>query len=164
MATSRTLRRAYDLRLGVLGLNLSEAILLGYVSEHGPMTQTQLAARLMMGRPSLGAVVDSLERRGLVERQRHPTDRRVWLVANTPDGDRLVPEIDAMDQKLRIELRSGISRAERQALAEALMRLQSNLRSILSDEPSPDVPATETDIPATVLPSTDVPSTDMKGN
>lgn len=130
MATSRAIRRAYDQRLADLGLNLSEAMLLAFVDQNGPMTQTRLADRLGVGRPATGCVVDALERRGLVERRRHPTDRRVWLVATTEAAAAVVDEIDAIDRKLRDQLRAGISRAERQALAQTLLRLQANLTKL----------------------------------
>lgn len=48
MATSKSIRRAYDLFFGEIGLNLSEACLLEYVVEHGPMSQTQVAERIGM--------------------------------------------------------------------------------------------------------------------
>jgi hypothetical protein len=54
MATSKLLRRAYDTRLADIGLNLSEACLLAYVVEHGPLTQTQVAERIGMGRARPG--------------------------------------------------------------------------------------------------------------
>lgn len=130
MATSRAVRRAYDLRLAEIGLNLSEAMLLSFVDQNGAMTQTQLADRLGMGRPATGAVVDALERRGLVERRRHATDRRVWLVAPTDAARGVADDIDIIDQKLRTQLRAGISRAERQALAQTLLRLQANLAAV----------------------------------
>ncbi len=86
MATSRSLRRAYDSRLAGLGLKLSEAYLLGHVHTHGPMTQTQLAEGLGIGRAATGALIDALEGKGLVERSAHAADRRVWLVATTRTG------------------------------------------------------------------------------
>jgi len=51
-----------------------------------PMPMRELAALLGMDPPNLTAVVDDLERSGLAERQPHPTDRRVKLVAATPKG------------------------------------------------------------------------------
>ena len=39
-----------------------------------------------MDPPNLTTLVDDLERSGLVERQPHPTDRRVKLVVATADG------------------------------------------------------------------------------
>jgi DNA-binding MarR family transcriptional regulator len=51
-----------------------------------PMPMRELAALLGVDPPNLTAVVDDLERTGLVERQAHPTDRRAKLVVATPAG------------------------------------------------------------------------------
>jgi DNA-binding MarR family transcriptional regulator len=51
-----------------------------------PMSMRELAALLSIDPPNLTTVVDDLERSGLVERQAHPTDRRVKFVAATPKG------------------------------------------------------------------------------
>jgi MarR family transcriptional regulator, transcriptional regulator for hemolysin len=133
MATARAIRQCYDQRFADLGLNLSEASLLAFVEESGPLTQTRLAQRLGLGRAATGSVIDSLEKRGLVERQPDPDDRRVWLVTVTRAGKELVEQVNASDQVLRSELRAGISRADRQQLAALLVRLQENLAAALDD-------------------------------
>jgi DNA-binding MarR family transcriptional regulator len=133
MATSRGMRRAYDSRLAGVGLKLSEAFLLGHVHTQGPMTQTQLAEGLGIGRAATGALIDALERKELVERTAHAGDRRVWLVASTERAGPIVDEIAALDAALRQELWTGISRAERHQLSEILLRLEGNLASILTD-------------------------------
>src|SRR4051794_39818056 len=53
-----------------------------------PLTMGQLAARLHTDRPYASVVVEDLERHGLVERLRHPTDRRLRLVSATAEGRR----------------------------------------------------------------------------
>lgn len=133
MATARAIRQCYDQRFADLGLNLSEASLLAFVEESGPLSQTRLAQRLGLGRAATGSVIDSLEKRGLVERQPDPDDRRVWLVTVTRAGKDLVEQVNASDQVLRSELRAGISRADRQQLAALLVRLQENLAAALDD-------------------------------
>ena len=134
MATSRALRRAYDNRLAGVGLKLSEAYLLGHVHTHGPMTQTQLAEWLGIGRAATGALIDALEGKGLVERSAHPADRRVWLVAGTQRAAPLVEEIIAVDTALRQQLWTGVSAAERRQLSETLQRIQGNLAALLDDQ------------------------------
>ena len=134
MATSRGMRRAYDTRLAGLGLKLSEAFLLAHVHTRGPMTQTQLAEGLGIGRAATGALIDALERKELVERSAHAGDRRVWLVASTERASTIVDEIAAIDVALREELWTGISRAERRQLSEILLRLESNIAAILTDQ------------------------------
>jgi DNA-binding MarR family transcriptional regulator len=51
-----------------------------------PMPMRELAALLVVDPPNLTTLIDDLEDAGLVERQPHPTDRRVKLVVATPDG------------------------------------------------------------------------------
>ncbi|MDQ1500849.1 MAG: MarR family transcriptional regulator, transcriptional regulator for hemolysin [Actinomycetota bacterium] len=134
MAASRGVRRAYDIRLVGLDLKLSEAFLLGHVHTHGPMTQTQLAESLGIGRAATGSIIDALERKDLVERSAHAGDRRVWLVATTERAGPVVDQLAAVDVALREELWTGISRAERRQLSEILLRLQGNLAAILTDQ------------------------------
>ena len=134
MRTARVIRRAYESRLAPLGLNLSQASMLGFLVDSGPMSQTQLASSLGLGRAATGSIIDALEERGLVERRRDPSDRRVWLVVVTNAGSHLSEPVLAIDRALRGDLRRGISRSERQSLAELLVRLQGNLSGILADD------------------------------
>jgi DNA-binding MarR family transcriptional regulator len=133
MATARVIRRAYEIRLADLDLNLSQASLLAFLFEAGPITQSRLASRLGMGRAAAGLVIDALEERGLIERQTNPNDRRAWLIALRPDGIRVTEPIFEIDATLRSELRAGISHTERQQLAGLLIRLQANLANVLAE-------------------------------
>lgn len=134
MSLARGIRRAYDLRLDEVELNLSEASVLAYAQEFGPIMQAELAKRLGVGRAAMGSFVDILEERGLVERRPKPGDRRVWMVATTPAGDEVAERISKIDERLRIELRAGISRKERRELTQLLIRLRDNVESAVSRE------------------------------
>lgn len=134
MQTARAIRRAYETRLAPLELTLPQASVLGFLADFGAVSQTQLASSMGIGRAAMGAIIDTLEHRGLVERQPDPADRRVWLVATTRSGYELATPVQAIDRELRTELRAGISRQERQVLAGLLMRLQANLTGILGEE------------------------------
>jgi DNA-binding MarR family transcriptional regulator len=59
-----------------------------------PMPMRELAGLLGVDPPNLTPLVDGLERLGLVERQAHPTDRRVRLVVATPEGAALARQAD----------------------------------------------------------------------
>jgi DNA-binding MarR family transcriptional regulator len=142
MSTARLLRVAFDARLSSLDLNLTQASLLGYVAEFGATTQTDLADHLGIGRAAIGSVIDRLQARGLVERQPKMHDRRVWLVAITADGEDMARRIAEVDAVLRAELRHGIGREERQALAWVMTRLQQNLATAISKTPVPTTVST----------------------
>ena len=63
--------------------------------EPEPLTMGQLAARLHTDRPYASVVVEDLERHGLVERLRHPTDRRLRLASATAEGRRVAARAEA---------------------------------------------------------------------
>ncbi|MBC8340294.1 MAG: MarR family transcriptional regulator [Proteobacteria bacterium] len=133
MSLARGIRRAYDLRLQELGLNLSEASVLAKACESGPAMQADLAKHMGMGRAAMGSLVDSLEARNLVERQPKPGDRRVWLVAATAQGEEVSKKITKIDERLRAEFRAGISRRERRELTQLLNRLADNVSNVVAD-------------------------------
>jgi DNA-binding MarR family transcriptional regulator len=147
MATARAIRVAFDARLAPLDLNLTQATMLAFVDEYGPVTQTQIADRNGIGRAATGAAVDRLESRGLVERRPDPADRRVWLVAITPVGVDLARQVAAIDRVLQHELRTGITRDERNALATVMTRIQANVAAALATAPAATTPSPVTEKP-----------------
>lgn len=136
MATANAIRDAYDARLAPLGLTLSAASLLSYICDFGPVTQTRAAEHLARGRAVTGTYVDKLQSLGLVERRPDPDDRRVWLVAITPEGRAMTEAIAEVDEVFRAELRDGVSRSDRQTLAALLVRLQQNIRRSQPTDPT----------------------------
>ncbi len=147
IGAAQAIRDAYDTRLAPLGLTLSLASLLAYIAEFGPVNQTRAAEHLGQGRASTGAQVDRLQELGYIERRPDPDDRRVWMVAITASGRRLAGEVAEVDGVLRSELRSGISRAERQQLAGVLVRLQRNLAEATGATRTPPHESSRSDTP-----------------
>ena len=127
MSTARVVREAFDARFAPLGLNLTQASVIAYVQQFGPVSQTQIADHLRLGRAAIGVTIDRLQERNITERLADAGDRRVWRVSLSAVGVVLAGRITAIDEILRAELREGITRAERQALADVLTRLQRNL-------------------------------------
>jgi DNA-binding MarR family transcriptional regulator len=68
---------------------------LAHLSVDRPIPMRELAAALRCDNSYVTAVVDSLEERGLAERQTHPTDRRIKVVHLTDAGAVLAKRIQA---------------------------------------------------------------------
>lgn len=68
-----------------VGLSFGKIRALRRVADQ-PRTMGELAGALGVDPPNLTAVVDDLERAGLVERRAHPSDRRAKVVVATPAG------------------------------------------------------------------------------
>lgn len=56
----------------------------------GPLCQHELGAKLLSSKPNISAVLDNLERDGLVRRERDEEDRRALRVNLTAKGRRLI--------------------------------------------------------------------------
>lgn len=65
--------------------NASRAVLL-HLAQSGPLTVTEAARHLDRAQSVVSEIVGHLERKGLLEREADPADRRRTLVWLTPDG------------------------------------------------------------------------------
>ncbi|GAB2587403.1 MarR family transcriptional regulator [Streptomyces capparidis] len=74
-------------RAVTLGLTAPQATALRELT--GPMTMRDLAERMSCEPSNATFVIDKLEKRGLVERRPHPTDRRAKHLVLTADGTAL---------------------------------------------------------------------------
>ena len=72
------------------GLGFSDFTLLEALLHLGPLHQRELATKILRTHGNVTLVVDHLEKRGLVRRERGSTDRRYIRVHLTPEGDSLV--------------------------------------------------------------------------
>lgn len=88
-----SLERAVDVRLRPWNLNQAQGAALQVLAQHGPQRMSHLARFLLQQTQTTTDLVDRLERRSLVRRIRHDTDRRVVLVEITEEGRALVGEI-----------------------------------------------------------------------
>ena len=126
LRAARAVRHAYNVRLRQIGLSLTEAVMLSFLAEHVSLTQRELADRLQITAAPCGVAIDGLVKRGLVERRSDPSDRRVWRIVLTEAAVPLVQEFERIDADLRADLRTGLTRAERQQLARVLAVLERN--------------------------------------
>ncbi|QGN45454.1 MarR family winged helix-turn-helix transcriptional regulator [Micromonospora sp. WMMD558] len=78
------------------GLTQAGMVTLLTLAEHGELPHRAVAERCFVKPATLTGIVDTLERDGLVERQRHATDRRSVKLALTPTGRARADALRAM--------------------------------------------------------------------
>jgi len=78
----------------------------------GPLSMSRIAEALDISVASATGVIDRMEARGLVKRQRHPVDRRVVLVQPAAGGRKVFGDIDARRRKALSVLLSRLSDEE----------------------------------------------------
>lgn len=104
-------------------LTISQFGVLEAVHHLGPLSQRQLADKILRSSGNLTMVIDNLERDGLVVRERGKHDRRVMMVHLTPEGRTLVESILPRHVAGLSELFSVLSEEELGDLARLTRKL-----------------------------------------
>ena len=89
----------------------------------GPMCQRDVGTKLLKSGGNITMVVDNLEKRGLVTRERDPDDRRYITVTLTPAGRGLIEEVFPVQLAGIVKDLSVLSDAEQEELGALCKRL-----------------------------------------
>lgn len=89
----------------------------------GPMCQHTLAEKLLRSGGNMTLVVDNLQKRGWVKRQRQEKDRRVVEIHLTPKGRRLITRIFPEHAKVIARVMSELTPAEQEDLRRIARKL-----------------------------------------
>lgn len=115
---------AFDEHIGKpFGLRKVEFSLLVLLLANGPLTPRQLAGTLTLTAPTLTLLLDRLQERGLLRRERNPNDGRSQHIVLTAKGRRVADDSAAAAGPMERGLQSRLSRAEHAMLIELLCRL-----------------------------------------
>lgn len=124
----RRWRLLADRTLAELGVSNSAGWCLLYLERLGPdARQADLAEELGIAQPSLVRTLDQLQAAGLVERVPNPDDRRSNRIAFTPEGQKLVGQIEARLSDLRHELLDGVPDAALEIVVNLLTLLDQRM-------------------------------------
>ena len=75
------------------GLTVSQFSVMEALLHCGPLSQQEVGHKILRSRGNITMVVDNLEKRGLVQRERDEDDRRVVVVSLTQAGRELISRI-----------------------------------------------------------------------
>jgi MarR family transcriptional regulator for hemolysin len=132
---ARLLKRSFERRAKALGLTRSQWQTLVYLNVHEGIHQAKLADILEIESITLVRILDKLEARGLIERRRHPTDRRMWQLYLRDEARPLIAEMREIGDATRAEALAGVSPEDRQRLLEILTTMKGNLTEACIPQP-----------------------------
>ena len=115
-------RRRLDRALAPLDLRAREFWLLA-IAGRGNISQQEIAGLCGLDPSSLVAVLDGLERRGWLRRERNPRDRRMHWVQRTEAGDRLFTRALPLAQRAETRQLAVLSAAQQRQLVAAMRKL-----------------------------------------
>ena len=90
-----------------------------------PLEPSVIAERVLITTGTMTSVLDTLEKRGLIERMPHPDDRRKLLVDITPEAqailDELLPSLHAREREV---ISGALSTSEQRELLHLVAKVQ----------------------------------------
>jgi DNA-binding MarR family transcriptional regulator len=92
------------------------------------LAQVELSRRIGIETASSTAVIDQLEKLGLIRRKRDPQDRRRIIVTLTPPGRALEKPLDDCAIAVNLRARAGLSKADVAEMFETVGKIIRNLR------------------------------------
>lgn len=92
-----------------------------------PLPPNEIADRLIITRATVTGLIDSLERRGYVQRAPHLSDRRMILVQITDTGRQVANAFRPVVHQHETAWFGALSEAEQRQLVHLLHRVQSSL-------------------------------------
>ncbi|MBP6816233.1 MAG: MarR family transcriptional regulator [Burkholderiaceae bacterium] len=87
------------------------------------LTQKQLSRALNVSPPNLAVLLDRLQSRGLLTRERNPLDGRSQVLSLTEGGRQMVVKAERTAQALELEATSMLSDSERRTLIRLLQKI-----------------------------------------
>jgi DNA-binding MarR family transcriptional regulator len=120
---ARRARRLVDEALGQEGARRQHFTVLTSLAEQGPASQAALGRRLWIDRSDLHAILNELERDGLIDRVRDERDRRRNVVALTRRGTTALKRLDKRVDGAQSALLQPLSAGDRRELRRLLGRL-----------------------------------------
>ncbi|MBS1893337.1 MAG: winged helix-turn-helix transcriptional regulator [Actinobacteria bacterium] len=106
----------------VIGMKLKQLITLELLVKNEGCLQQELGATLMVDPNNCVLLLNDLDDRGYVERQRDPKDRRRHIVVITAAGEKALAKAEAKLEALEGEVLVNLDPSEREQLRDLLAR------------------------------------------
>ena len=102
------------------GVSMAHMHLLWLLADQGPMPMTRIAEALDVSMSNATGLIDRMEERGLVERERVPDDRRLVLVRVAPAGQTAMEALELFRRDHMTRILGRLTPAQLGRVHEAL--------------------------------------------
>jgi len=128
------LRRAYVLnvtpnfskRMAKCRLTPVEYTILVLLKENPNINQKRLAKAINVSPPNMATLLDRLETRDLLSRQRNPLDKRSQTLVLTTEGLRICAKAEKAIEELEADVTAALTEAERVELLRLLQKMSAS--------------------------------------
>jgi DNA-binding MarR family transcriptional regulator len=118
-------------RIKEYGLSTQSWLILTVIGRFAPLSPSEVADHTSVRRDRISRIVDQLVDHGLVKRQLSESDRRRMVLTLAPKGKHVYDELEVVARQIEIEVLAGLAKAEREALSNALSKIEMQFDSVL---------------------------------
>lgn len=137
MRAAESVSARIHVHLNEAGLSISQFGVLEALHHLGPQSQADLAKKILKSTGNITMVIDNLEKRGLVTRERDPEDRRYYSIRLTPRGQTLIGSIFPRHASGIVTEMKVLTRKEQETLGNLCRKLGKNTVSLDKERRSP---------------------------
>lgn len=123
MRATESLSARVHRHLAGAGLSISQFGVLEALYHVGPLSQAEIAKKVLKSTGNITMVIDNLEKRGLARRERKEDDRRYYTVQLTAEGRKLIKSIFPRHVARIMEEMGVLSSEEQESLGRLCRRL-----------------------------------------
>ncbi|WNG22312.1 MarR family transcriptional regulator [Cystobacter fuscus] len=131
--TARAFMRVAEAQLRPLGLGVAHLPVLICLAEEGSLTQAEIAQRTHVEQPTAAALLQRMDKAGLIEKSPDPSDRRATRIRLSARAEKLLPRALELLGRSNDEATAGLSAKELETLHGLLRRVLANL-SVMTDD------------------------------
>ncbi len=121
--SARRIRGMMEEALASLRIPFKHFGVISAIRRMGPVTQHDAAEMLNIDRTTMVWLVDELEKKGIVTRRAHPSDRRCHRLCLNPSGQKVLLDVVRRVEEAEREFLAPLTAAEREDLRRILLRL-----------------------------------------
>lgn len=125
--TSHLYQDALNEELIPYGITFRQFQVIGWLVYAGPLSQVELAERMMIEPPTLVRILDRMERDQWIRRESDPSDRRRKVLQVLPKAKPIWSKMVSCLKRLRKKATRGMTAEQVETLKSLLMQVQENL-------------------------------------
>ncbi len=109
-----------EYRKGGVTVSPPQSLILLLLRDENMQSMSDLSEKLSIDNSAITGLVDRLEKDGFVAREKHPKDRRAFLIRVTRKGIRELKAVDEIVKKTNRGIKSGFTEKETEAFKAIL--------------------------------------------
>ena len=108
------------------GIGHSQGKALRYIDINGKVIPKQIAEYYNLDKGSVTSLINGLEKKGLIKREPHPTDKRCFYLLLSTKAKQIMPNLNAVFVRWSEQLLHDFSKDDQKFLNECLQKMIDN--------------------------------------